>query len=78
MYLLHKHTYCRDWLMPSEAPDRCASRQEAMLTFREAFRHLVGRKPSSAQVRRFASEGTVEARSGDLTYSFSMTKEGQR
>lgn len=75
-YLLHKHCFIDGWFSPLQGKtDVCESMVEAVETFREAFRHLLGRKPTGNQVERVCGFGVVKGRSGSVEYRFCVTKQ---
>lgn len=75
MYLLYKlgHT---DGILDrlQEKPDRCADIEEGVLAFKDAARHLVGRKPSAVQVAKILETGFVRMKSRAKSYRFYLGK----
>ena len=75
-YLLHKHTFCDGLLYPNqERPDVVESLEEAIVTFKEAFKHLTGKKATEKQVERIKSFDVVKCINKSLEYRFCLTKQ---
>lgn len=74
-YVVHKNLIRLGCLHGiQESPDICESKREAVLCFREAFRHLLGRMPSDRQVERVRSGKTLASRWRGYVWNFAISK----
>ena len=55
-----------------ERPDVCKDETEAIETFKDAFKHHIGRKPNETQIDSFKKFKNVFVEDGDITYVFYM------
>lgn len=55
-----------------ERPDVCKDETEAVETFKDAFKHHIGRKPTNTQIDIFKKFENVFVEDGDITYIFYM------
>lgn len=55
-----------------ECPDVCKDETEAVETFKDAFKHHIGRKPTKTQIDSFKKFENVFVENGDVTYLFYM------
>ena len=55
-----------------ECPDVCKDETEAVETFKDAFKHHVGRKPNETQIDIFKKFETVFEEDSEITYVFYM------
>lgn len=75
-YLLHKHTFCDGLFYPNqERPDVVESLEEAIVTFKDAFKHITGKKATEKQVERIKSFDVVKSINNSLEYRFCLTKQ---
>lgn len=74
-YLLHKNLFLNGKLHGiQEVPDVCKTRKEAVLAFMDAFRHLIGRKPSPRQVRKVSEGEILVSRWHGYEWNFSISR----
>lgn len=73
-YLIHKYTIQENGTpFDVERPDRCNTERVAKETFKEAFRHHMGRKPTASQIHRAVAGEIVIAKSGNFEMHFAIT-----
>ena len=60
-------------ILDLECPDVCKDETESVETFKDAFKHHIGRKPNKTQIDIFKRFETVFVEDGDITYVFFMT-----
>jgi hypothetical protein len=58
-----------------EFPDICKSEDEVMITFIDVFKHHLGRKPTSKQIKNLMESDIVYAKSGNIKYRFYIGKD---
>ena len=55
-----------------ERPDVCKDETEVVETFKDAFKHHIGRKPNENQIDIFKKFENVFVEEGEITYIFYM------
>lgn len=56
-----------------ERTETFASMDDAIMSFKDCFKHHLGRKPTVGQVNKMKSFCVVTAKSGQLEYEFSFS-----